>query len=242
MGFNYYRKVADEQEELTNEEAGMIIKYNVIPTLAGGTFVFCAMMFLCMNLPLTMPYLVLSTVAYFALTIATFVVSYRGNNNAAVVLFYGMCIATGWMSYPVLQWANLYLGSYIETVQLFAMAVLGATGVLIFMWIVVRAFPQTFNPSSGFVMKGMWVGMFLVIGLVMWTFVGFFFGFTLYLLVASLAGVLIGGLYTLIDYSLLHLRVRNGLWMFATARLTLDYFILILRIFMLLVLGRGFHK
>nr|MDO8110038.1 hypothetical protein [Candidatus Sigynarchaeota archaeon] len=242
MGYNYYRKIADQEQNLDPETINQVIKYSVLPTLASGTFLFTITMFLTYMLPYDIGSYILGMIAYFALTILTFALGSAGKNNAALVCFYGMCVATGLFQRIVLAWAVDYLGSVVEMQQLFTIAVLAATAVLVAITILVRASPKMFSAGSGFMRWGLWIAIFGMVGLSIWTFAGLFLGnFDLYLLVASLIGVFIAGIYTIYDIGTLRRNVASGRWVYGTARIALNYFILILRIFMLLVLGRKRH-
>ena len=129
MSYKRYREIADQESVLDKEEVDQIIKYNVLPTLAGGTLLFCFTMFVTYALPYDFGWYILSIVAYIGLAIATFGFGSRGMNGAALISFYGLSFASGFMQRPVLAFAIDYLGSFEYATQLFLMAVLAAKGV-----------------------------------------------------------------------------------------------------------------
>ena len=239
MGFNYYRRIADQDEIFEVEEVDKIIKFNVLPTLAGGTLLFCATMFITLSIPFDFVSYLVSMFVYIGVVIATYAFSMRKQNGLALVFYYTTCVAAGFMQRIVLYWATLYLGDFAEVKTLFALAVLGATSVLVGIWILTRAVPSLFKAGSGFMRWGVWIPFFLVMSLSIYALFSLIFGnWDIYLLVSSVAGCLIAGIYTIWDMKMLRSRVASGRWVFATFRLQVNYFILIVRLFMLLVLGR----
>ena len=231
----------DHSEEVTNVDA--IIKYNVLPTLAGGTFLFCLTMLLTYLIVTSILVYILSIVAYFGLTIATFVLGSARKNNAALVTFYGMCIAAGFLNAPILYFAQVYLNDVTEMRELFAVAIVAATAVLVAAAILVRSSPRMFSPGSGFMHWAIWIAMFGLIGVSVWGLMAFFFGnYDIYLFISSIVVVFLVGIFTIFDISAIRGRVASGMWVTATAHLAIDYFILIVRIFLILVLGMGRRK
>lgn len=236
------RKIVSE-EELVNVDS--VIKSNVLPTLAGGTFLFCLTMFFTYLLVYNLLTYILSIVAYLGLAIATFALGYSRKNNAAIVTFYGMCVATGFLNRPVLLFAVLYLGSVTEAEQLFTVAIVAATAVLVASAIVVRSSPRMFNPGSGsgFMHWGIWIAMFGLIGVSVWSMMAIMYmSLDVYLFISSIVVVFLVGIFTLYDIAAIRSRVAAGMWVAATAHLALDYFILIIRIFLILVIGVGRRK
>ena len=231
----------DHSEEVENVDS--VIKYNVLPTLACGTFLFCLTMLLTyMILPSILVY-ILSIAAYIGLTIATFVLGYKKLNNAALVTFYGMCIAAGFLNAPILSFAQASLGNATEMRELFSVAIVAATAVLIAAAIIVRSSPRMFTCGSGFMHWATWIAMFGLIGVSVWGMMAFFFGnYDIYLFISSIVVVFMVGIFTLFDIAAVRGRVAAGMWVAATAHLAIDYFILIVRIFLILVLGMGRRK
>lgn len=240
MGYNYWRHQADSQGTSSVEDADQIIKYNVLPTVASGTFVFCLTMFATWALPYDFVSIILSFVMYTVLMMVTLGLAMNRRNTAALVSFYALCVATGFMQRPVILFAYAYLGSFAEVRLLFAAAVVAATGVLVAMWLVTRTFPQLFSPGSGFMRMVWWIPMFLVLGTSIWLIIALITGqFDLYLLVSSMVGVLIAGLYTMVAIQSMRSQVQDGRWVFSAVYLSINYFILIVRIFLIMVLARG---
>jgi hypothetical protein len=240
MGYNYYRKIANQERVMEPEEIDQIIKYNVLPTLAGGTLLFCLTMFATYALPYSLGLYILSIVSYIGLAIATFGFGIRRMNEAALISFYGLSFASGFLQRPVLLFASQYLGSFEYAAQLFAIAVLAATAVLVAITIMVRAFPSFFSPGRGFMRVAVWVAIFGLIGVSIWSFSALIFGgFDMYLLVSSIITVFMVGIFTIVDIHVLRSRVAIGQWVYATASLAINYFILIVRIFLILVIGGG---
>jgi hypothetical protein len=243
MSYKRYREIADQESVLDKEEVDQIIKYNVLPTLAGGTLLFCFTMFVTYALPYDFGWYILSIVAYIGLAIATFAFGARRMNGAALISFYGLSFASGFLQRPVLLFASQYLGSFEYASQLFVVAVLAATAVLIAITIMVRAFPTFFNPGRGFMRVAIWVAIFGLIGVSIWSMAAMFTGgFDVYLLVSSIITVFMVGIFTIVDIHVLRSRVAIGQWVYATASLAINYFILIVRIFLLLVIGGGRRK
>ncbi len=239
MGYEYYRKIGD-QEIVEPQQVDQIIKYNVLPTLAGGTLVFCLTMFATYALPYDFGWYILSIVAYIGLAIATFGFGIKRMNVAALISFYGLSFASGFLQRPVLLFASQYLGSFEYASQLFAVAVLAATAVLVAITVMVRAFPSFFSPGRGFMRVAIWVAVFGLIGVSIWSLSALIFGgFDTYLLVSSIITVFMVGIFTIVDIHALRSRVAVGMWVYATASLAINYFILIVRIFLLLVIGGG---
>jgi hypothetical protein len=245
MAFFNQRRYANSQryteEEVLNIDS--VIKYNVLPTLAGGTFLFCLTMILTYLLFYSMLTFILSIVGYFGLTIATFALSYSKHNNAALVTFYGMCFAAGFMNRVILLFAAAYLGDVTEMQQLFAVAIVAATAVLVACAIIVRGSPRMFSAGSGFMHVAIWIAMFGLIGVSIWGMMAWLFGnYDIYLFISSIVVVFLVGIFTLFDIAAIRDRVASGAWVAATAHLAIDYFILIIRIFLILVLGAGRRK
>ncbi len=241
MGYNFYRNVANKTEEMTDAQiVDQIIKYNVLPTIASGTLLFCLTMFLTMLVPYTVPIIVLSFVGYFAALLLTFGFGSTGRHNTiALVSFYGLCFATGLMQRPVLLIALAYLGDMADVIQLFSIAVVAATTVLVFLAFVTRMSPGWFSAGSGFSRYSYWIASFLLIGTSIWTFTSLLTGnWDWYLLVSSLVSVAIVGIYSIWDLRALRSRVASGQWVLGTASLAINYFILIVRIFLIMVIGR----
>jgi hypothetical protein len=242
MGYNFYRKIADQNQErvLAPEEVDSIIKFNVLPTMAGGTMLFCLTMFVTYALPYDFGSYILSIVAYIGLAIATFGFGARGMNGAALISFYGLSFASGFMQRPVLAFAINYLGSFEYATQLFLMAVLAATAVIVAITIMVRAFPSFFSPGRGFMRVAIWIAMFGLIGVSMWSLFALFTGgFDTYLLVSSIISVFMVGIFTIFHIQTMRQQVSSGRWVYATASLAINYFVLIVRIFLILVIGSG---
>lgn len=240
MGYNFYRRIADQESVLEPQEIDQIIKFNVLPTLAGGTLLFCMTMILTYSLPYSLSWYILSIVAYFGLAFATFGFGARRMNSAALVSFYGLSFAAGFLQRPVLAFAGAYLGDETYAIQLFGIAVLAATAVLVAITIMVRAFPSFFNPGRGFMRVALWVGIFGLLGVSVWSMFAWFTGnFDIYLLVSSIIAVFMVGIFTIVDIRMLRARVAAGQWVYGTASLAINYFILIVRIFLILVIGGG---
>ncbi|HME53955.1 MAG TPA: Bax inhibitor-1 family protein [Candidatus Lokiarchaeia archaeon] len=228
----------DHSEEVENVDA--VIKYNVLPTLAGGTFLFCLTMLLTYLLSTNILIYILSIVAYFGMAIATFVLGNARKNNAALVTFYGTCVAAGFLNAPILYFAQGYLQDVTEMRELFTVAIVAATAVLVASAIVVHSSPRMFSPGSGFMHWAIWIAMFGLIGVMVWGMAAFFFGnYDIYLFISSIVVVFLVGIFTLYDIAAVRSRVAAGMWVTATLHLAIDYFILIVRIFLILVFGVG---
>nr|MDO8118793.1 hypothetical protein [Candidatus Sigynarchaeota archaeon] len=227
MGYDYYRKVADKTEEMTDAQVvDQIIKYNVLPTIASGTLLFCMTMFLTMLVPYTLPIIILSFVGYFAALLLTFGFGSTGKHNTiALVSFYGLCFATGLMQRPVLLIALMYLGNMTDVIQLFSIAVVAATAVLLFLAFVTRTSTTLFSPGSGFMRHSLFIVSFLLIGSSIWMIFSLMTGnWDWYLLISSLVSVAIVGIYSIWDLRALRYRVASGRWVLGTASLALNYF------------------
>ena len=244
MGFNYYRKVADTQEYLDEKTVDNIIKYNVLPTLASGALLFCVTMFLVNFSPIlssliySIGGMIFSIIFYLGMTIAAYIVSYKKSNNVGLFLFYGSCLASGLLQAPVIQFAIMLIG-FQDTLVLFSIAVLSATMALLATWFLVRYTDKFFKPGEGFKGFGMWIFTLFAMGMMIWVTFSLFYSFTLYLLLSSLVSIFIVGIYTYYDIRAIRSRVSTGRWVYATIHLAIDYFILIVRIFLLLVIGRA---
>ncbi len=243
MGYEYYRKIANQERVMESQEVDQIIKYNVLPTLAGGTLLFTFTMFATYALPYSLSWFILSIVAYIGLAIATFGFGIKRMNGPALLSFYGLSVASGFLQRPVLLFASEYLGSFEYAAQLFAVAVLAATAIIVAITFMVRAFPSFFNPGRGFMRVALWIAIFGLIGVSVWSLAALFLGgFDMYLLISSIITVFMVGIFTIVDIHVLRSRVAIGQWVYATASLAINYFILIVRIFLILVIGGGRRK
>ncbi len=240
MGYQYYRKIANQERVMDQQEVDQIIKYNVLPNLAGGTLLFCFTMFATYAMHYSLGWFVLSIVAYIGMAIATFGFGIKRMNGPALISFYGLSVASGFLQRPVLLFASQYLGSFDYAAQLFAVAVLAATAVLVAITIMVRAFPSFFSPGRGYMRVAVWIAIFGLLGVSIWSLAALFTGgFDTYLLVSSIITVFMVGIFTIVDIHVLRYRVALGQWVYATASLAINYFILIVRIFLILVIGGG---
>ncbi|MBN2152253.1 MAG: hypothetical protein JW839_12455 [Candidatus Lokiarchaeota archaeon] len=240
MSYRHYREIADQERVMEPEEIDQVIKYNVLPTLAGGTLLFCFTMFVTYALPYDFGWYLLSIAAYIGLAIATFSLAIRRMNGPALLSFYGLSFAAGFLQRPVLLFASQYLGSFELASQLFAVAVLAATAVIVAITIMVRAFPSFFSPGRGFMRVAIWVAIFGLLGISIWSLSALFLGgFDVYLLVSSIVSVFMVGIFTIVDIHMLRYRVAVGQWVYGTASLAINYFVLIVRIFLILVIGGG---
>ncbi|MHA1793629.1 MAG: Bax inhibitor-1 family protein [Promethearchaeota archaeon] len=244
MGFNYYRKIADTESYLDEENIDMIIKYNVIPTLASGTIVFALTMFAVNSSPAFTEFifslggLITSIVLYTLLSFITYFVTARGSNNLGLFLFYALCFASGLIQAPVIQFA-IWLVGFEDTITLFSIAIVSATLGLVAIWMLTRSTDKFFRPGQGFSRFWTWISIFGVIGFMVWMVFSIFLSFNWFLLLSSIASIFIVGIFTLFDIRAIRQRVASGNWMYATVHLSMDYFILIVRIFLILVIGRA---
>jgi hypothetical protein len=88
-----------------------------------------------------------------------------------------------------------------------------------------------------------WVAVFGLIGVSIWSFSALIFGgFDMYLLVSSIITVFMVGIFTIFDIHTMRSRVAIGQWVYGTASLAINYFVLIVRIFLILVIGSGRRK
>ncbi len=240
MSYRQYRDIADQERVFDPEEIDQIIKFNVLPTLAGGTLLFCFTIFVTYALPYDFGLYMLSIVAYIGLAIVTFGFGVRRMNQPALISFYGLSAASGFLQRPVLLFASQYLGSFEYASQLFVVAVLAATAVIVAITTMVRAFPSFFSPGRGFMRVAIWIAIFGLLGVSVWSLAAIFLGgFDMYLLVSSIVSVFMVGIFTIVDIHFLRARVAVGQWVYATASLAIHYFILIVRIFLILVIGGG---
>ncbi|MBD3187120.1 hypothetical protein GF325_09850 [Candidatus Bathyarchaeota archaeon] len=241
-----YGNIGNETGYVQDEETvDEIIKYSVLPTMAYGTVIFCVTMFVVnltvlFNIIYSLPGLILSIVAYFALAIATFVTGMQGKNNVALPLFYALCFSAGLVQAPVVGYGLVLLGDLQEVLMLFTVAVFAATATVFTIYMLTRYSSRFFNPGSGFVRISIYIVMFASVGFLVWMISSLLIGnFSLYLLGSSFLAVFLTGFCTLYDLAALRDRVSSGRWVYATAHLALDYFILIVRIFLILVIGRS---
>nr|MDO8083524.1 hypothetical protein [Candidatus Sigynarchaeum springense] len=240
MSYRTYRGIADQERILNPEEIDQVIKFNVLPTLAGGTLIFCLTMFATYALPYDFGWYILSIVAYIGLAVATFGFGFRRMNTAALISFHGLSVASGFLQRPVLLFASQYLGSFEYASQLFIVAVLAATAVILTITWMVRTFPSFFSPGRGYMRIATWIAIFGLLGVSVWSLAAIFVGgFDVFLLVSSIITVFMVGIFTIIDIHVLRARVAIGQWVYATASLAINYFILIVRIFLILVIGGG---
>ncbi|MHA1681938.1 MAG: hypothetical protein ACTSUE_13450 [Promethearchaeota archaeon] len=246
MGFFYYNRVNGNTEENVHDQETVdkIIKYNVLPTMTYGTIIFCATMFI-VNFTaqvfiFTIGGILFSFIGYLVFSILTFFFAMKGRNSKALFYFYGLCFFTGMVQAPILTFGMAILGDFEDLLVIFSIAVLSATATLFTLHVFTRYSSTFFKEGRGFV-KLTWIILtFLSIGFSIWIFSSLLIGdFSWYLLASSMFAVFVTGIWTIIDLASLRNRVASGRWVYATAHLSVDYFILIIRIFLIMVLGGG---
>ncbi len=222
-----------------------IIKKNVLPTIAVGTTIFCTTMFVSGYVARLFSFDIWSWLAlacvYFTIWIIEFKLAIKRLDGPAMFFLYTGSAISGFVQYPIILYADEKLGGMIKVAPYFAMAVLCATAVIVALTIVHHTYPKLFYVmNSGSFLR--WLVIFGLMSISMWLMASTFMPIDAWLFWEALGVICLFGFYTIYDLGKLQILVAEGRWVFATTSLILDYFVLIIRFFNLLVSGQGSHS
>nr|MDO8112959.1 hypothetical protein [Candidatus Sigynarchaeota archaeon] len=246
MAFRLYRQFKDAKFIDDPAIVHHIVKYNVLPTLAANTVVFCASMFFSPFFPRldSGPYLwpLWTAIAvYFTVWISICsLANKKKHQEIALGLSFLGSFMTGYVQQPLVRYAMVALGDIVDVGRVFSIAVLSATLLLVAMAIVNAHFPKMFYAlNSTRIMH--WVLLFLLLSSVTWLWDLALHDFNLYLIIEPVIVIIVFGFYAIYDMGKLQIYIAEGKWVYGTVELMLDFFILIIRFFALLT-GSSSHS
>ena len=226
-------------EKLTEEEEGLGLDFHqkALPTMFIGAFIwaFSAMFFsgyfTSGNLPLEFGggFIIATIIGYIAIWIATTIFAARRQNRTAAILFYAAAFITGLMNSFILYGAAALIGLELAKFLFVVASVVGlfavAGGLIIGL-----AFKDK--------IKGNFLWGFMIFGiiLILMESVIYMMGVNTPMMMGISALMLIWIFGVIIyDDATLPAKIRQGYWMIAVIDIFLDFVIVVIRIFYILV-------
>ena len=224
-------------EKLLEEEEGLGIDFHqkALPTMFIGAFLwaFSAMMFsgyfgfpaLELGIGLIIPIII----GYFAIWIITIIFAARGQNGTAALCFYAAAFLTGVMNSFILSSAAAVIGLELAQFLFVVSAVVGVFAVAGGL-IIGLAFKDR--------IKGNFIRSFMIFGIILifMEWVIYALGVTAPLMMGISALMLIWIMGVIVyDGATLPAKIRQGYWMIAVIDIFLDFVIVVIRVFIILV-------
>ncbi|MHA1746246.1 MAG: hypothetical protein ACTSWW_09615 [Promethearchaeota archaeon] len=226
-------------EKLTEEEEGLGLDFHqkALPTMFIGAFIwaFCAMFFsgyfTSGNLPLEFGggFIITTIISYIGIWIATTIFAARRQNHTAALLFYIAAFITGLMNSFILYGAAAVIGLELATFLFVISSVVGVFAVAGGL-IIGLAFKDK--------IKGNFLWSFMIFGIVLifMESIIYMMGVTTPMMMGISALMLIWIMGVVVyDGATLPAKIRQGFWMIAVINIFLDFVIVVIRIFFILV-------